>query len=51
MVTTPNARYVMARRELDHFSTLTEGPPGARVPYPAFADSIAHHRGRPGGLG
>ena len=38
--TFPNARYVMARRELDHFSTLTEGPPGARVPYPAFADSV-----------
>ena len=35
-----NARYLMARREYEHFSTLTEGPPDATTPYPAFADSV-----------
>ena len=38
--TFPNARYLIARREYEHFSTLTEGPPGAPRRYPAFVDSI-----------
>jgi len=38
--TFPNARYLMARREYEHFSALTEGPPDAPTPYPAFADSV-----------
>ena len=38
--TFPNARYLIARREFEHFSKLTEGPPGSPQPYPAFADSI-----------
>lgn len=38
--TFPNARYLMSRRDYDHFSALTEGPPGARRPAAAFADSV-----------
>lgn len=38
--TFPRARYLMSRREYEHFSTLMEGPPGAEKPYPAFADSV-----------
>jgi len=38
--TFPNARYLMSRRDYEHFSALTEGPPEARRPTAAFADSV-----------
>lgn len=38
--TFPRAKYLISRREYEHFSTLMEGPPDARKPYPAFADSV-----------
>ena len=38
--TFPKAKYLMTRRDYEHFSKLTEGPANAPGPYPAFADSV-----------